>query len=218
MVTARLSVMEDHDLKLPWETGVLKSIFDEDSSVALLPAQVLTVSGDVLCGPMEDEAASSSAVPGPKPLSWLSRDTALPVHACAIKVLPDRVFFQELDVLWVHAVDKWLRVFEILRYPGLLGETLSVEIGRPEGGNSHAMVRDSMGIKIPRTAIKRAQTVLKYFTWMQSTLDDWKPWLPTRCFEYMSVGNSKGPAASRGTSLLEAFKFCKFCDDYTCSR
>ena len=34
--------------------------------------------------------------------------------------------------------------------------------------------------------------------------------MPTRCIDYMAVGNSKGPVASRGTSLLEAFRFCKF--------
>ena len=144
----------------------------------------------------------------PKQLSWLSRDVALPIHACAIKVLPDRDFFQELDIFWVHAVDKWLRVFDswISWFVG----RVTLVVGLPDGGKSCAMVRGSMGIKSPRTAIKRAQTILKYFTWMQATYDDWSPWLPTRCIDYMSVGNSKGPVASRGTSLLEAFRFCKF--------
>ena len=75
---------------------------------------------------------------------------------------------------------------------------------------SREMVRESMGIKSPRTAIKRAQTILKYFTWMQAAFDDWKPWLPSRCIDYMAVDNSKGLVASRDTSLLEAFRFCKF--------
>ena len=134
------------------------------------------------------------------------------IHTCALKALPDRDFFQELDALWVHAVDKWLRIFEILGYPGLLGEPLASEICLPDGGKSREMVRDSMGIKSPRTAIKRAQTILKYLTWMQSAFDDWnwKPWAPARCIDYMAVGNSKGLVARRGTSLLEAFRFCKF--------
>ena len=112
--------------------------------------------------------------------------------------------------MWIHAVDKWLRIFEILGYAGLLGESLALEIGLPDGGKSREMVRDSMGIKSPRTAVKRAQTILKYFTWMRSAFDDWNPWLPARCIAFMSLGNSKGPVASRGTSLLEAFRFCKF--------
>ena len=54
-------------------------------------------------------------------------------------------------------------------------------------------------------------TILKYFTWMQSAFDDWKRWTPARCIDYMAVvGNSKGLVACRGTSLLEAFRFCKF--------
>ena len=118
LMTARLSVMEDNQLQLPWESGIFKSIFDDDSSVSLLPAQVLTVPGDVLCIPTPEGASSSSVAPEPKQFPWLSRDVVLPIHACAVKVLPDRDFFQELDVLWVHAVDKWLRIFEILGYPG----------------------------------------------------------------------------------------------------
>ena len=209
-MTARLSAMADGQLKLPWESGIFKSIFDDDSTVSLLPAQVLSVPGDVLCVPSFEGASSSSVVHEPKQFSWLSRDIVLPIHTCAIKVLPDRDFFQELDALWVHAVDKSLRIFEILGYPGLLGETLALETCSPDGGKSREMVRDSMGIKSPRTAIKRAQTILKYFAWMQSAFDDWSPWAPARCVDYMSVGNSKGLVASRGTSLLEAFRFCKF--------
>ncbi len=177
-MTARLSVMEDEQLKLPWESGIFKSIFDDDSTVSLLPAQVLSVPGDVLCAPSFEGASSSSVVPEPKQFSWLSRDVVLPIHTCAIKVLPDRDFFQELDALWLHAVDKWLRIIEILGYPGLLGDAL--ETCSPDGGKSREMVRDSMGIKSPRTAIKRAQTILKYFTWMQSAFDDWSPWAPAR--------------------------------------
>ncbi len=49
-------------------------------------------------------------------------------------------------------------IFEILGYPGVLGESISLEMYSPDGGRSREMVRDSMGIKSPRTAIKRAQT------------------------------------------------------------
>ena len=210
LMTARISAIEDDQLKLPWESGIYKSIFSDDPIVSLLPTQVLTVPGDVVCGPPQEASSSSGAVSEPKPLAWLSRDVALPIHICAIKVLPDNDFFQELDVLWSRAIDKWLRIFEILGYPGLLGDALATELCLEDGGRSRDMVRDSMGIKSPRTAIKRAQTLLKYFTWMQSTFDDWNPWMSVRCIDYMAIGNSKGPVASRGTSLLEAFRFCKF--------
>ena len=92
-------------------------------------------------------------------------------------------------MLWYRAVDKWLRIFDILGYPALLGDSILIELSQADGGNSREMVRDSMGIKSPRTAIKRAQTILKFFLWMQSTFDDWKPWDPERCVAYMRAGN-----------------------------
>ncbi len=91
-MTARLSLMEDQQLKLSWATGVLRTILDDDSEFTLLPAQVLSVPGDVLCGSLADGSASSSVAPAPKQQSWLSRDITLPIHACSIKVLLDRDF------------------------------------------------------------------------------------------------------------------------------
>ena len=210
LFTARVELAEDQELKLPWETGILKTIFDEDSDIVSLPSQVLSASGDVLGAWVDDSGASSSLEPKQKPLAWLSRDIALPVYACAVKVMPDRDFFQELEILWEHAIDKWLRVFEILGYPGLLGELLSIELQQPEGGRTRPMIRDAMGIKSPRTAIKRALTILKYFKWLQSNKEVWDPWVPSSCIDYMAVGNVKGPIPSKGLSLLEAFRFCRF--------
>ena len=85
LFTARVDLAEDQDLKLPWETGILKTIFDEESDTVSLPSQVLSVSGDVLGAYVDDSGASSSQEPKEKTLSWLSRDISLPVHACAVK-------------------------------------------------------------------------------------------------------------------------------------
>ena len=210
LLTARLSMADDSHLDLPWEKGVMKSIFDEGDSFPFLPTQVLNMTGDALHGFVAGDQAASSGEPEPKVLSWLHRDVELPIHACAVKVLPDRDFFQELEVLWVRAIDKWLNVFEILGYPGALGDAVFLELQQDENPNHRAMVRDSLGLKSPRTALKRAQSLLKYFQWLRSMSDVWDPWSVKACIDYMSSGNSKGPVASRGTTLLEAFRFCKF--------
>ena len=38
------------------------------------------------------------------------------------------------------------------------------------------VLRDALGVKSPRTALKRAQTVLQYLRWVQSQFTDWDPW------------------------------------------
>ena len=86
LFTARVDLADDQDLKLPWETGILKTIFDEESDVVPLPSQVLSVSGEVLGAWVDDSGAASSLEPKEKTLAWLSRDISLPVHACAVKV------------------------------------------------------------------------------------------------------------------------------------
>ena len=134
LLTARLSMADDSHLDLPWEKGIMKSIFDEGDSFPFLPTQVLNMTGDALHGFVAGDQAASSGEPEPKVLS----------------------------------------------------------------------------LKSPRTALKRAQSLLKYFQWLRSMSDVWDPWSVKACIDYMSSGNSKGPVASRGTTLLEAFRFCKF--------
>ena len=48
LMTARISALEDDQLKLPWESGVFKAIFSDEPTISLLPTQVLSVPGDVL--------------------------------------------------------------------------------------------------------------------------------------------------------------------------
>ncbi len=71
------------------------------------------------------------------------------------------------------------------------------------------VIRDVLGIKSPRTAIKRADTLRKYFKWAVSR--NCTPWpiLSSRVLTYLSKDGGK-PAASTGLSLLESFRFAQF--------
>ena len=117
LFTARVDLADDQDLKLPWETGILKTIFDDESDLVPLPSQVLSVPGAVLGAWVDDDGAASSLEPKEKTLSWLSRDMSLPVHACAVKVMPDRDSFKSLkffeNMLLTSGLER-LRFWDIL--------------------------------------------------------------------------------------------------------
>ena len=142
--------------------------------------------------------------------SLLQPDTTLPFYTYAVKVLPDRDAIEEADKLWSTALFKWQQVFEILDFPGPLGSALLQEQVTSPPGVDSVVLRDSLGIKSPRTAYKRAQTLLQYFSWLQSTFMDWFPWDRNRCLQYLGVGNSSRPSAYKGMTLLEAFRFARF--------
>ena len=202
---AQLSALDDSDLHLPWETGVMKSIFDDSDSswIASAVPPVTKEFASNLNIPAEGSAASSKSLD-------VGSQHVMPVYSYAIKIKPDRDVFQELEMLWKSAVDLWIRVFDILYFPGILGDSLKMAL-EFEGEDAGAIVvRDALGIKSPRTAVKRAQSLLRYFTGLQQYESDFAPWNKQPCLQFISAASKKGVVATRGTDLLETFRFAKY--------
>ena len=79
-----------------------------------------------------------------------------------------------------------INFFEVLCFPVELGSALEFECLYGDGPELGVVLRDALGIKSPRTAIKRAQTLLQYFKWHQmhfligihgNVQDVWLIWL-----------------------------------------
>ena len=90
-------------------------------------------------------------------------DIVLPFYSFAVKVLPDRDIFAEDTLLCDKALQKWLQVFEVLGFPGTFGFSVLAEQAHGATGTQSDALRVALGIKSPRTAVKRAQTLLRYF-------------------------------------------------------
>ena len=161
--------------------------------------------------------------------SSISQELKLPFYSYAIKVLPDRNALEETEKVWSHALFKWQQIFEVLGYPGQLGrEILQEQVDSNLNADSMAL-RDSLGIKSPRTALKRAQTLLQYFSWLQLHVVEWDPWNRAHCLQYLQQDGHSRSSAPRGMTLLEAFRFARFvlgigipdqllCDPQICGR
>ena len=212
---ARMGSMQDVELKMPWETGIMKQIFDSDDDSAF-PKVLPPVPPDYLM----PVSASGAETPDrediserPTAKSLVRSDASLPFYSFAIRVVPDRDIFMEEALLWEKAIWKWLQIFEILGFPGMLGHALLSEQVDTTSASQSAVLRDALGIKSPRTALKRAQTLLRYFSWLQSNFQDWDPWNRAMCLQYIGqVGARAGPA-SKGITLLEALRFGRYVMD-----
>lgn len=210
---ARMSSLSETEMKLPWEQGVWKTIFSDDDS-DVFPSVVPPVPGEYLL-PVASSQPSVPDASNPQELDTLARssvyrDVELPLYSYAIKVLPDRDAMQETEQLWYKALHKWQQVFEILDYPGQLGKALLYEQLATDPSESSIVLRDAMGIKSPRTSIKRAQTMSQYLSWLQSHFSEISPWDRTQCLEYLRFDCHSKRSASRGLTLLEAFRFSRF--------
>ena len=209
---ARLSAVGDSELKLPWEQGVWKAIFTDDDS-DIFPSVVPPVPGEYLVQTPAKSSASggaSDAAETSMARSSISPELKLPFYSYAIKVLPDRDALDEAEKIWSHALHKWQQIFEVLGYPGQLGRAILQEQVKNVPSEECIALRDSLGIKSPRTAVKRAQTLQQYFSWLQTHVVEWNPWNRMHCLRYLQPVGDKKPSASKGMTLLEAFRFAKF--------
>ena len=210
---ARMESLSDTDLKLPWEQGIWKSIFSDDDS-DVFPSVLPPVPGEYFVPSSASQPADADAS---RPLELgalvktsMCKGAELPFYTYAIKVLPDRDAMQETDQLWGTALFKWQQVFEILNYPGQLGTALLSEQITTDPSQSSSVLRDAMGIKSPRTCIKRAQTMLQYLSWLQMQFAEISPWDRSQCLEYLRFDGQSKQSASKGLTLLEALRFSRF--------
>ena len=200
---ARLQCLDDTGIKYPWETGVMGEIFnDSDDIVALpkLPAEYLGFSDQQHATVGSSASASASE-------QVLGRDPELPFYSFAIRVRPDKDLFESQEVLWKRAIGKWLQIFEVMGFPGQLGLAVDYELHFADESQHGTVLRDALGVKSPRTALKRAQTLLKYFNWLHDQQCAWFPWDRSNCLAYLGFADGHSPAATLGMAFLEALRF-----------
>jgi hypothetical protein len=195
---ARMSSMGDAEMKLPWGQGFWKSILADDDD-DIFPTVVPPVPGEYLF-PSPLQAAGQDDVEQMEqsmhPRELVTAETTLSGYVFTVRVLSDRDALEEDRKLWLHALYKWQQVFEILNYPGAVGKALLQEQLETDPSASSAVLRDSLGNTSPRTAIKRAQTLLQYFSWLQMHVPDWSPWDRRHCLQYLVSKEHARPSAS----------------------
>ena len=206
---ASMSSRSEVELKMPWETCIAEQIFDSDD--ALVFSQVLPpVPPDCLLS----ASASGAETPDQEGMeerstvkSLVRSDASLPFCSFAIRVGTDGDIFLEEAVLWEKMIWKWLQIFEILGFHGILGHaSLSEQVDAKRALQS-VVLCDALCTRSLRTTLKRAQTFWCYFSWLRSNFQDWDLCYRVMCLRYIGqVGARAGPA-SKGITLLEALRF-----------
>ena len=192
--------------KLPWETGIMAAIFNPkyDSLPSMLGcAQLQPLSNrfdDSADRDMEDVTATGSGA--------LKRSAGAAICDDVIKIRKDADLLTANAELWNKALNKWLVVLECTKYVGLVGA--AVQDALWQGKDALQILRDVFRTKSPRTIDKRASTMLALFTWTQRrALRIW-PIDFSNVAEYLIDTVSSIRGSTKGKSLLEAFRFCKF--------
>lgn len=190
--------------KLPWESGVFATIFDSSDN--------LFASNLNLC-PQPPEIEGSQPVESQEdvlhsmPSRILKRSRTDNIFAQVVKMKRDVDHLTSVAELWSKALKKWHTVLACAGYAGLVGAAVkdAVSEDRDYGG----ILRDVFGNKSPRTANKRASTMLALFSWLdKKSLCVW-PVRSDYVAAYLNESNMHGSGSTKGKTLMEAFRFCK---------
>ena len=201
-------IQQSSQLSLPWESGVFAQIFGDDFPTVADPT-------DVLVHPVVPQTlhAFEAALEGSvdPATSSLKRATSEPFFAHVMTNKRDVDAKQEELDLWDKAISKWQCVFVVCKFSGVIGARLQLYAeSHDEQDASRTILRDVLGIKSPRTAIKRADTLRKFFNWQLKL--DCEPWPVhiSRVMQYLTETDTHKPAASTGLALIEALRFAQY--------
>lgn len=186
---------------LPWETGVFAAIFGNDdvidSNLNICP---------VPPEPVVAEPAEPS-IQGAVDRSVLKRPLEAAIFPSVVKNKSDVDHLESMSQLWKTALRKWHVVFSCTRFSGFVGTKIMYEVAN--GLDPSGTIRDVLGTKSPKTACKRASTMLSFFSWAEKQkLNVW-PISSDVVSAYIADGDKTKAGCSKGKTLLEAFRFCK---------
>ncbi|CAE7203383.1 unnamed protein product [Symbiodinium sp. CCMP2592] len=111
----------------------------------------------------------------------------------------------EDEHLWVLAINKWCCIFSLAQSdPGQVGEQAAQCLIAEGQSARDELIRDVFGIKSPRTAIKRANSLLRCLRWHLRERQAAWPW---DCGSFTDFVKSLGVGASAVAGLFEAVNF-----------
>ena len=199
ILDAQLRAIPDNIPKLPWETGPFKAIYEDDSQ-----AEFPTL-----------KQPSLVPLPGEQPPPVIpkivcageKRKFANLFSYCSAK--DDQDEEDDEAKLWVIALAKWVSIFALIHHEGSVGEQLQQSFWADEGPTKEEVLRDVLGARAPRTAIKRANSMLKCLQWHLDKADCAWPWTLQSLSSFVDSLKGARGEASAVQSLFEAVRFSK---------
>ena len=198
---AHISNLNASQNSLPWESGVHAAIFSDSWEPAQLNQLTFAVpppAADIGGGDPEEAVAAAAR--------HLKRKKDGAVCDAIIKSIADVDFKQEKENLWNRGLNKWILVYSRIQFSGDIGTRVwNRVVLEQDVGAAMEVLRDVLGAKSPKTINKRANSMLSLIDWGKFS---W-PFDIEFVLEYMSEPKGGKPVASRGRTLMEAFRFCR---------
>lgn len=148
----------------------------------------------------DDQVGASANLP-------LKRGHDSSISAGVIKMKADIDYLCAVSKLWTSSLRKWQVVFTCVGPAGIVGA--SVRRCVVNGEDPSGILRDVLGNKSPKTANKRASTMLALFDWLEKRRISLWPLTADTIMLYLNDDIKTKAEGTRGRTLLESLRFCK---------
>ncbi|CAK9113933.1 Protein-lysine methyltransferase METTL21B [Durusdinium trenchii] len=184
--------MSSCGIKLPWETDFAKAIFgDQVPDVQMSSPMDWSGRADPrkLCSGADDVGEQ------PKTLDCSIRH--------CVKNVSDRTYTEQREAATVRATNKILVLIRLAPDKSSLGRQLQEESDDPI-----ETLRAVIGVKSPHTIIKRVNSVLSFYRWCATQLDEaCFPIDERMVWKYIQFLRMSGAAPTRAQSFVQALRF-----------
>ena len=192
---AFLTQVRHSEIKLPWETGFGKLLFD-DSSIPKSDFSLPSMWKDP--GPEVFASTASGSSTG-------MRDVTSTVFAKCVKNLAEKDFLAMRADLMRKAILKCLSFLDCAFECSAVGAQI-----KASPGEEFEILASVMGTKSPNTIMKRMSALLAYKRWYVLNFEDnWIPFVEEKCWSYVRMLQTTEAAPSKATSFIQAVRFCQ---------
>ena len=184
--------------KLPWETGIMATIFGNGDPLGLpsLPVVAAAEISDMLAPTRPEEEQEEDPLPMP---------SNLPVYSKHIKALTDRDYDAATALLWTRALSRWLAIIQSSSYESSVGKHVDALLEKKDRDSAMQCIRDACGVRSPRTVLKRAQDLESFIRYRGE--DGWWPLDETDLINYLEWCQKKDKSKLTGKNLKHSVKF-----------
>ena len=203
-----------HDICLPWETPLAKTVFGDDTHLAdsltmppFLTADQLVVEGETAQVAVEslNQVVTASEYAGG--VSFFS----------AVSNMTDCSFLEKKKLVMESACKRWLSILSWCQSSSTVSKHLTFNDAPQDVSSDMDIVQSIIGVRSPSTALSRANVVRKFLAWVfdkHPHVD--LPFCESLVWSYFAHLRMSGAAPTTAASTLSALRYAQHIFGFEC--
>ena len=203
-----------HDICLPWETPLAKTVFGDDSQITdsltmppFLTADQLVVEGETAQVVVESLNQAVTASEHASGVSFFS----------AVSNMTDCSFLEKKKLVMESACRRWLSILSWCQSCSTVSKHLTFNDAPQDVCSDMEVVQAIIGVRSPSTALSRANVVRKFLAWVfdkHPHVD--LPFCESLVWLYFAHLRSIGAAPTTAASTLSAMRYAQHIFGFEC--